>query len=75
MEWVIDYLNFELISVIVSLKFRDRCGVILKSILNVMEKIINKKIMKFLEIVLEEMNKKWIVMKIYIFFCIRNKLI
>lgn len=58
LEWAIDHLNVELISAIVSPKFRDRCGVTPTSISNVMEKTINKEITKILETALEEMSKK-----------------
>lgn len=58
LEWAIDHLNINLIQAVVSVKFREKCGVSTDSITKAMTRKTDETIKTILRKALNEMNKK-----------------
>lgn len=58
LEWAIDHLNINLIQAIVSVKFREKCGVSTDSLTKAMTRKTDETIKTILRKALNEMNKK-----------------
>lgn len=58
LEWAIDHLNINLIQAVVSVKFREKCGVDTKSLKKAITRKPDQTIILFLQTALNEMNEK-----------------
>lgn len=58
LEWAIDHLNIDLIRVVVSVNFREKCGVDTESLKKAMTRRQDQTIITILQKALNEMNEE-----------------